>query len=70
MTQTVECFSGWKYAERPIALHWEGQRLEIAAVEAQWLTPEGRHFQVCTRDNRFFELIYDEYADVWIIKPI
>ena len=35
----VECHSGYEYAERPVALHWQGQRLEIESVEAEWRIP-------------------------------
>jgi hypothetical protein len=27
MNDPVECHSGYEYAERPVALHWEGERL-------------------------------------------
>ena len=29
MTELVECHSGFSYAEKPVALTWEGQRLEV-----------------------------------------
>jgi hypothetical protein len=63
----VECHSGFTYAERPIALWWQGERLEIAAVEAQWRIPGGRRFQVRTHDDRLFELFYGELYDEWRI---
>ncbi|TLN20505.1 hypothetical protein FDZ74_05420 [bacterium] len=64
----VECHSGYEYAERPIALHWQGQRLEIAAVEAEWRIPGGRCFRVRTTDERKFELFYGELYDEWRIN--
>lgn len=66
----VECHSGYEYAERPIALHWQGQRLEIAAVEAEWRIPGGRRFRVRTADKRVFELFYGELYDEWRINEI
>ena len=42
MIDPVECHSGFEYAERPIALTWEGQRLEIAAIESTWRIPGGK----------------------------
>jgi len=68
-TPVVECHSGYEYAQRPVALHWEGQRLEIELVEAQWRTPGGKCFRVRTRDGRAFELFYSEHSDEWRVNP-
>jgi hypothetical protein len=70
VTDLVECHSGYEYAERPIALHWEGERLEIAAIEAEWRIPGGHCFRVRTRDERVFELFYGELYDEWRINPL
>jgi hypothetical protein len=61
----VECHSGYTYGERPTALHWEGDRLEIETVEASWRIPGGRRFRVRTVDGRVFELFYGELYDEW-----
>ena len=66
----MECHSGHTYAERPVALRWEGQRLEIERIEAEWFTPGGRRFRVRTRDGRIFELSYSELDDKWLINPV
>jgi len=68
--ETVECLSGSMYAERPLALQWEGERLEVETVLAQWRTGEERWFRVRTRDGRFFDLEYIESGEVWRIHPI
>lgn len=60
MSDLVECHSGYTYAEKPVALTWEGQRLEIDAILAQWRTPEEKHFRVRTSDGGEFELVYRE----------
>jgi hypothetical protein len=65
--ELVECHSGFAYAERPIALTWEGRRLEIAEVEAAWRIPGGRCFRVRVQDGRLFELFYGELYDEWRI---
>ena len=70
MTRQVECYSGTAYAERPTALHWNQQRLEITFVEAQWRNPDGRCFRVRTQGGQRFELQYDEVSDRWQINPI
>ncbi len=68
--ELVECHSGYAYAERPAALRWEGQRLEIEQVEAQWQIPGGKRFRVRTRDGRVFELFYDALNDEWRVNEI
>ncbi len=65
----VECHSGYEYAERPIALRWESQRVEIEQVEAEWRIPGGKRFRVRARDGRVFELVYGEKNDEWQVKP-
>ena len=66
----VSCRSDYRYAQRPVALQWEGQRLEIRTVDAEWHAPEGRGFRVSTTDDRRFELIYLELNDEWQITLI
>jgi hypothetical protein len=66
----VECRSDTEYAERPMALHWQAERLEIAEILSRWRTPTGKGFRVRTADNQIFELIYhEEHADWQILQP-
>ena len=66
----VECHSGHEYAERPVALQWEGQRLEIQAVEGEWRVPGGKWFRVRTQGGRIFELFYEEHDGEWRLAPL
>jgi hypothetical protein len=68
MPALVECHSSLEYAGRPTALYWQGRRLEVAEVEAQWRTPEGKHFRVRAADGQRFELWYVEASDEWKIQ--
>ncbi len=68
MADRVECYSGTDYAERPTAVWWEGARLDVAQVDAQWRTPEGKVFRVRTRDGQRFELVYAAPAGAWSIQ--
>ena len=70
MADIVECHSGFVYAERPVALTWDGQRLEVDSVLAAWRTPGERRFRVRTHELRTFELAYREAEDEWQIQPI
>jgi hypothetical protein len=65
--KTVECHSGFTYADRPTALHYEGELLPIVAIEARWRIPGGRRFRVRVEDGRIFELFYGELYDEWRI---
>jgi hypothetical protein len=65
--ELVECHSGYEYAQRPTALRWQGERLEVEAVEAEWRIPGGRRFRVRTRNGLVFELFYGELYDEWRI---
>jgi putative sterol carrier protein len=70
MNELVECHSGFTYADRPVALTWEGQRLEIAQILTEWRTPEKSHFRVRTSDGREFELAYSQAMDTWEIENL
>ena len=63
----VECHSGFAYAERPVALTWQGGRLVVAAILEQARTPAGRRFRIRTQDGQEFELAYHEATDEWKI---
>ena len=66
----VECLSSSVYPERPVALRWQDERLEIEAILSQWRTPEERWFRVRTRDQQTFELAYAENGAGWRIHLI
>lgn len=68
MQPLVECHSGYAYAERPIAFHWEGNRLEIERILAEWRAPRGKGFRVLTNDSILFDLFYDLDEDEWEIS--
>ena len=70
MPDLVECHSGHEYAERPTALWWEGQRLEVAEVEARWRISGGKKFRVRTVDEQVFELLYVELYDQWRVHHL
>lgn len=70
MSDLVECHSDFEYAERPTALHWEGQRLPIEKIFESCRTPTGKRFRVQTTDGQIFELIYSTLYDEWRIMLI
>ena len=68
MGALVECRSESAYAEKPVALIWTGERLEVTEILSRWRSPDEIHFRVRVSDGRIFELIYDEAADGWRIQ--
>jgi hypothetical protein len=66
---SVECYSGARYAERPVALTWNGERLSIEAIERAWQTPDGIAFTVRIAGGGHFELIYSSPNDQWMARP-
>ena len=70
MPDPVECHSGYEYAERPTAVWWEDERLEVAEVEATWRISGGKKFRVRVADGRVFELLYVELYDEWRIHAL
>jgi hypothetical protein len=70
MGELVECHSDYAYAVRPVALTWQGRRLEVDAVLAEWRNPDEKCFRVRTKDGRDFRLSYREIDQVWNIEPL
>ena len=67
----VNCYSGHTYAERPVSFRWEDTEYEVEEVARAWLEPGERYFQVRTRDNKLFQLCYNEAEDQWsLIEPV
>ena len=70
MGAQVECHSGFAYAERPVALYWQGERQEIETIIAEWRSPQGKAFRVRTKDGKTFELLYNETDDEWNVELV
>ncbi len=66
----VNCYSGHTYAERPKSFLWEGREYEVKEIERAWQEPGQRYFQVRTRDNKLFQLCYNETEDQWSLMEL
>ena len=66
----VSCYSGHTYAERPKSFLWQGLEYEVAEIEKSWQEPGERHFQVRTRDNKLFQLCYNETEQQWSLTAL
>lgn len=69
VTGRVECYSGTEYAERPLAIFWQGERLRVEKILNEVLTPEGKSFRVLTTGGHEFTLSYNQQMDCWKIDP-
>ncbi len=61
----VDCYSGYRYPERPYSFMWRGKTFKIVQVEKEWLEPTSRFFRVITEDEHIYELCYNETEDKW-----
>ena len=66
----VNCYSGHTYAERPLSFLWEGVEYEVEKIEKEWREPEEKHFKVRTRDNKLFQLCYNETEGWWSLTEL
>ncbi len=61
----VKCYSGHIYAEEPRSFQWEGVDYEVEEIERAWQEPGERLFLVKTKDNKLFQLCYNEAEERW-----
>ncbi|MBA7617198.1 hypothetical protein ES703_24510 [subsurface metagenome] len=67
---TVKCYSGHTYAEEPRGFIWRGVEYQVAEIEKAWQEPGEKHFQVRTRDNKLFQLCYNETEQRWSVIEV
>ena len=70
----VECYSGYKVNERPMAFIYQGHRCEIQEIVDRWYEggidpsrPEASYFKVKTTEGRVFILRYLSLFNSWSI---
>ncbi|NOZ50414.1 MAG: hypothetical protein GXP37_10260 [Chloroflexi bacterium] len=64
---TVSAYAGASYPQRPIAVHWQGQRLEALQIERTWRTPDALHFRLQIETLGRVELSYHPRTDTWTL---
>ena len=71
----VECYSGFKTNERPVAFTYQGRRQEVAQIIDRWYEggldptqPEIDYFKIKTTDGQVFILRYLSFFDAWSIS--
>lgn len=71
----VECYSGYKTNERPIAFTYQGRRLDISEILDRWYEggldasqPQINYFKVRTSDEQVFLLRYLSLFNAWSVR--
>ena len=71
----VECYSGYRANERPMAFTFQGRLWEVVEIVDRWCEgglhpnqPALDHFKVRTTEGRLFLLRYNSLSDVWAIR--
>jgi hypothetical protein len=71
----VECHSGYKANERPVAFTYQGCRREVKEIIDRWYEggldpprPKIDYFKVKTTDDQIFILRYLSLFDAWSIR--
>jgi len=67
---SVSCYSGSSYPERPKSFVWCDQKFEIKKIISGDLCPDKKRFtvQIVTGEN--FLLEYNFFIDHWVITPL
>jgi len=70
----VECYSGYKVNERPVAFTFQGRRWEISEIQDRWYEggmnpgePIINYFKVKADDGNVFILQYTAASDAWAV---
>jgi len=69
----VECYSGHRANERPLAFTLRDRRFEIEEIVDRWYEggldpgrPELQYFKVRTTEGQLFLLCYNAHFDAWV----
>ena len=66
----VECYSNYKYAQKPIAFTLQGKKYEIKRILKQWREAAKDFFVVETPEQSQYTISYDEEGDSWHLEKI
>lgn len=72
---SVECYSGYKANERPVAFTFQERRREVVEIIDRWyeegveaIQPKVNYFKVRTTEGNIFLLRYLSLFDSWSIQ--
>jgi hypothetical protein len=64
----VECYAGYRGAERPVRLRLGERVLEVVEVEDRWYSPGETYFRVRVESGERYVLKHAEAQDVWSLE--
>jgi hypothetical protein len=64
----VECYSGYRYPERPTAFQIRGRNFKVEKILDRWYGEEAEYFKVLAHDQRVYLLGYCPGQDVWTLS--
>jgi hypothetical protein len=65
MPVRVECYSGYRGEQEPVAFWLGDQRFAVIAIDDRWTAPDHRGFRVRADDGSVHVLRYDTTCDAW-----
>ena len=61
----VECYSGYKVNQRPVAFSLGKRRMRVTEIIDQWYGPDHTYFKVMAEDENTYILRYSAKEDRW-----
>ncbi|MBW2056665.1 MAG: hypothetical protein JRH07_01095 [Deltaproteobacteria bacterium] len=65
MRLRVECYSGYKVNERPLAFYMGEKRLNVRELLDQWHGEDHDYFKLRADDGNTYILKYQRFRDYW-----
>ncbi len=66
----VECYAGYKAAERPVAFTLDAEKRVIEDIIDQWHGEDHTYFKVLADDHKVYILRYDHTGDFWMLIDV
>ncbi|UCC66506.1 MAG: hypothetical protein JSW32_00750 [Deltaproteobacteria bacterium] len=63
----VDCYSGYKVNQRPLAFFLGKKRLNVKEIIDQWYGPDHVYFKILAEDENIYILRYSEINDHWAL---
>jgi hypothetical protein len=61
----VECYAGYKGAERPLAFRHGDRRVAVRDIVDTWYGPDHAYFKLTAEDGWLYLIRHDQGTDVW-----
>jgi hypothetical protein len=64
----VECYSGYRADERPLAFTVDDRKLKILKLLETWREPDRHYFRVQASDDAVYLLEHHDRDDLWRVE--